>query len=315
MLNKGLDRESFTKVSFLVFSIRFDESPFKSHNDTFLLLCKMNSDVKVVVDDPLASAMEFFEDELVEPPKKSTKLDAESVGIDMVDMNNQTTIPELQIPNKSKVYLTHASSSNTVYVRSGEKNDERAYIKLIKETAECCENAAELEYTPEPGAIIAALFDRIYYRCRVVYVSPHTDDALVDFIDFGNVEKIQLSKARTLPQELQVIKPTVKMITLKGVPSKDAKALKRLKSLVNKLWKLTLVNENGETECELIDEKKGVSINAILRGDRKMPAEEIPVAVETKTVTKSAARLPKSPKPQEPQLKVQFTIYSQLIPN
>lgn len=312
VLNKGLDRKSAPNVSFPVFSIRFDESLLE--NDIFFLFCKLYSDLKTVVDDPLASTMDYFEDELVEPPKKSTKLDAESLDIDTVDMKNQPTIPELQIPNKSKVYLTHASSSNIVYVRSAEKNDDRTYIKLIKEIAECCENAAQLEESPEPGKIIAALYDRIYYRCRVVYVSPLTDDALVDFIDFGNVEKIKLSEARSLPHEFQTIMPTVKMIMLKGVPSKDAEALKQLKSLVNRLRRLTLVHENGETECELIDEKKGISINANLRGDDKMPAQAMQVAVETKSVTKSS-RLPKPPKPQEPQLKVQLTINSQFIPN
>lgn len=201
------------------------------------------------VDDPIAPVTDYFEDELFEPPMKSSKLDLDLLDVDVILSEPHSIdhkISEFQIPNKSKVFLTHVASSNTVYIRSADRNENRAYIKLIRAVAEYCLDAVPLDEAPQPGDTIAAQFEGIYYRCRVVYVFEHTDEAMVDFIDFGNVEKIQLSDARHLTKELQPMKPTIKLITLKGMSSKNADAKKHLQSLVTDMTKLNLVNESGE---------------------------------------------------------------------
>lgn len=262
----------------------------------------------MVVDDPVAPFTDYFEDELFEPPKKSSKLDLDLFDVDVIlsdhhSIDLKTT--EFEIPNKSNVFLTHAASSNTVYIRSADKIGNRAYLKLIRAVADYCEHAVPLSEVPQPGDTIAALFERIYFRARVVYVFEHTDEAMVDFIDFGNVEKIQLSDARHLTEAFQPIKPTIKMITLKGMNSKNADAKKHLQSLVSDMTKLILVvNENGEHECELIDAKTGESLNAYLRA--------MPAIAEIKTEPKPSkspkpierSKSPKPSKPQKPQIKV-----------
>lgn len=258
----------------------------------------------MVVDDPVAPFTDYFEDELFEPPKKSSKLDLDLLDVDVILSDHHSIdlkISEFKIPNKSEVFLTHVASSNTVYIRSADKKESRAYLQLIRSVAEYCVRAVPLSEIPQPGDTIAALFEKIYFRARVVYVFEHTDEAMVDFIDFGNVEKIQLSDARHLTEALQPIKPTIKMITLKGMNSKNADAKKHLQSLVGNLTKMILVNENGEHECELIRAKTGESLNAYLRA--------MPAIAEIKTESKpSKSAKPieksKSPKPPKPQIKV-----------
>lgn len=259
----------------------------------------------VVAPPPTA---DYFEDELVEePPVKSSKLDMDLLDVDMIEsehhlIDDQKT-PEFTIPNKSKVYMTHVASSSTVFVRSANENDNLAYLKLIRAIAGYCDQAVGLAEIPEEGDIIAALFEGIYYRCRVIYVFDHTDDAVVDFIDFGNVEKIQLSDARYLAQEFQMINPKVQMITLKGMTNKNAEAFKHLKSLVSEFKKMILVYENGPSESELIDEKTGKSINAYLRDVKKIP-QASPVLDKMKIEPKA----PKPSVPQRPQMKVKLLI-------
>lgn len=246
------------------------------------------------------------------PPTESSKLDLDLLNVEFIESNHRATDPETSecdISNGSEVYLAHVASSNTVYIRSGDKTANRRYVKLLHAIAEYCVNAAPLEEKPEMGDIIAALYDGIYHRCRVVYVSVHTDDALVDFIDFGNVEKIHLSDARCLAQEFVVIKPTVKMITLKGLTNKNAKALAYLKSLVHKLKKMTLVSENGDLECELIDERTGESIVAQLRDDRQI--QKAPSLLPVEMSKPEPPKLSKPQKPQKPQMKVNDKLSSE----
>lgn len=187
--------------------------------------------------------------------------------MDLLDEEYQSADDNMQsmtLPNKSKVFLTYVSNSKIIYVRSAERSESRAYINLLRSIGDYIDHAVPLIEVPAQGAIIAAIFEGIFYRCRVIYVSVHSDDILVDFIDFGNVEKIKFADARYLPQEFQTIKPTVTMITLKGLTDQNSNAMRHLKLLVGKIMKLILYYENGDTECELFDDKTGESINAYL---------------------------------------------------
>lgn len=257
------------------------------------------------MEQPLNPDAEYFEDELIEPPTKSSKMDLDLLDVEFIEATPPAAAPEkyeCDISNMSKVYLAHAASSNTVYIRSADKAASKRYVKLLHAIAEYCVDAAPLEELPKTGDVIAALYDGIYHRCRVVYVSAHTDDALVDFIDFGNVEKIHLSDARCLAQEFVVIKPTVKMITLKGMTNKNAKAMEHLKSLVHNLERMILVCENGDLECDLIDERTGESIIARLRDGIQIQKATSLVPVEMSKP--EPPKLSKPTKPQKPQMKV-----------
>lgn len=228
-------------------------------------------------------------------------LDVDQLDMDLLDVNFDEPkhnsidheISHFQNSNKLNVYLTHAASSNTVYIRSAIPSENKSYIKLIKAIDEYCRHAVPLEEEPEPGDFIAARFDGIYFRCRVVYVPSNTHEALVDFIDFGNVEKIQLSEALYLSHEFRTIKPTVEMVTLKGMTNKNAVALKQLRSLVSDARELILHRANGEFECELIDAKTGETINTYLRHNKRIPRTK-PTTIEMKT----------KPMPLKPQMKV-----------
>lgn len=235
-----------------------------------------------------------FEDEILQKPGS----DVVDSGLAETDSSNSASNSDAEFHNKS-VYLVHVANSSTVFVRSADEEDDRAYTKFIKTVHKQSKQSINLDETPKLGEIISAPFEGLYCRGRIDYISSYSNYAMVDFIDFGHVEKVDLTEMRLLSTELTKAKPTLKAITIEGVAKNDAEAKRFLGKLVRMKTILFLEHKNGN--FEIFDKKSRASVNEYLLNGRKVRKSR---SDTTKSTESNQGTRDNQKVKQEPQMKV-----------
>lgn len=198
-------------------------------------------------------------------------------------INDQAQSNIKAFPNKAKVYITHVVNNKKVFVRSAHTNDNLKYLKLMKMVSNGTKKSSPVLALPLIGNIIAAPYDRVYYRAMVLSANKSSRELSVNFIDFGNTETIKLSEARYLSQNLQVIKPMIMHISLKYIDKSNTKALKYLATNIEKF----ILNNDGNKESselgineyELIIARTGTSINKHFTTEKLI--QKLPTVIES----------------------------------
>ncbi|KAK2183308.1 hypothetical protein NP493_317g02007 [Ridgeia piscesae] len=123
-------------------------------------------------------------------------------------------------------------------------------------------------YTPVTGELICAKFseDNAWYRAEVIEVKGRNDGARVRFVDYGNVEDVNVASMSALPDALLSYPAMGVKCRLSGVGKLapgcqwDENQLKPFE-----LWRVKIVgNERDLCSVELFDKDTGASLNALL---------------------------------------------------
>lgn len=168
------------------------------------------------------------------------------------------------IDGSSLVIITTVIDERTVYVRS--ISDTTEYIKANEDITEFSRRAVNLTVLPEKGDIILSKFNGIYYRALVTnIVNKYT--VVVAYLEYGNVERKNLTDLKKLKPELQLIPTFINKVNLKDI-SIDVKSEKVLEFLLKNLNNSTnfqiIFNKENLKEVELINDLTKESLNKII---------------------------------------------------
>lgn len=182
---------------------------------------------------------------------------------DAVDNNNELQDGDdvIELPtnwiqkSNTKVKLTSFVDFKTVYVRPSNPEDDKKFIKLMNDVSKAAKTSGSLT-TAKSGLLVLAPFEMIYHRALILKLL-NQNEAIVAFIDFGNVDKVEIAKMKQLPAELKKSPRMATRFVLKNVPDAmmNDDALKVLFHLLNLSLEATVRFDEpyalGETECEL----------------------------------------------------------------
>lgn len=197
---------------------------------------------------------------------------------DAVDNNNQLQHDDdvIELPSNwiqksnTKVKLTSFVDFKTIYVRPSNPEDDKKFIKLMNDVSKAAKTSDALT-TAKSGLLVLVQFEMIYHRALILKLL-NQNEAMVAFIDFGNVDKVEIAKMKQLPAELKKSPRMATRFVLKNVPDAmcNDDALNVLFDLLNLSLEATVRFDEpyilGEIECELntsaIDSVNKVIINA-----------------------------------------------------
>ena len=172
----------------------------------------------------------FYELEEAEQTARAAKLNV-WVNIDAEEAARAAALEEVEEEECRDVKLCHMNDANNFFLHYT-LSDEGTLEKLKGQMADFAKDTTVAPMVnPAKHAFCAAPFDEgngvEWYRGRVEEVQrdPKTgaSDALILFIDYGNVERVAVSKLKTLSPELLEIKPLAHQATMAfvKVPSLD----------------------------------------------------------------------------------------------
>lgn len=210
-------------------------------------------------DAPFCSIICEANDEIHKETCANGKIFELSDAIDMVALQDDETVVELSTKwirkSNTQVKLTSFIDFKTVYVRPSNSEDELEFIKLMNDVAKAAKTSVKLK-VPKSGLLALALFDAVYHRALILKLL-NQNEAIVAFIDFGNVDTVNIADLRIMPTELKKRPRMVTKFTLKDVPDAMCNdgALNILFELLNKSAEVTIRFDEpyvpGATECEL----------------------------------------------------------------
>lgn len=180
---------------------------------------------------------------------------------DAIDINIQAqevdSVVELSTKliqkSNSRVRLVSFVDFKTVYVRASD--DDIEFVKLMNDVAEASKTSGKL-MVPKSGLLVLAPFETAYHRALIIKLLDQ-DEAIVAFIDYGNVDTVKIADMKTMPVELKKRPRMVTKMILKSVPDAmcNDDALNILFELLNKSTEMTIRFDEpyvpGLTECEL----------------------------------------------------------------
>lgn len=114
------------------------------------------------------------------------------------------------------VKLTAVINHRLVFVRPAGAQDEVEFARLQCDTAKYAKNAETMRVSPAVGAFVLAQFGGYYQRGLVLKQVADTKVA-VAFIDFGNVDTIDIHELKAMPDQLKQIKRFATKIALSGI--------------------------------------------------------------------------------------------------
>lgn len=180
---------------------------------------------------------------------------------DAVDVNH-TNEDKDEIESKwiqksnTKVKLMCFVDFKTVYVRPSNAGDEIEFIKLLNDVAKAAKTSPKME-SPTSGCLALAPFEMNYQRVLILKLL-NEHEAIVAFLDFGNVDTANIADLKMMPLELKKMPRMVTKFILKNVPTAmcNDDALKILYNLLNQQIELSVRFDEpyvfGVTECELM---------------------------------------------------------------
>lgn len=179
---------------------------------------------------------------------------------DVIDINQAQEVENVvELPTKliqksnTRVRLVCFVDFKTVYVRASD--DDIESVKLMNDVAQASK-ASDTLMVPKSGSLVLAPFETIYHRALILKLLDQ-DEAIVAFIDYGNVDTVKIADMKAMPVELKKRPRMVTKMILKNVPDAmcNDDALNILFELLNKSAEMTIRFDEpyvpGATECEL----------------------------------------------------------------
>lgn len=162
------------------------------------------------------------------------------------------------------VKITFVKNCRTVFVRPSEGKDNISYLSTISSCRRYADDAKPLDDVPTVNSIVLAPFDGEFSRAQVIEILPKRV-AKVDFIDYGNIERVPFNDLKSLDRSMQLRKRIPYEITLAGIDENamsNESGIKYLSELSDTLVSLLKIkSEDEENEYCLLDERTGESIN------------------------------------------------------
>lgn len=143
--------------------------------------------------------------EISMPPKPRNPFQTKSTNSIVLESIAKKTIAEVEnavIENNARVIICYTTNHYSLFIRSMEKSDDKAYSKVLTDVNAAAIKSIELTEMPEKNDIVAAYFEGGYYRA-VVIKTESTDKIRVAFIDFGNVADVSLNEIRKISDGLK----------------------------------------------------------------------------------------------------------------
>lgn len=175
----------------------------------------------------------------------------------MQDDDNSIELPTEWIEkSNTRVKLTSFVDLKTVYVRPTNPDDDTKFIKLMNDVAKAAKTSGVLQ-TPKNGLLVLALFEAVYHRALILKLL-NENKAIVAFIDFGNVDTVDVTHMKIMPAELKKRPRSITKFILKNVPDAlcNDNAVYILFDLLNKSAEMTVRFDEpyvpGVTECDLV---------------------------------------------------------------
>lgn len=166
-------------------------------------------------------------------------------------------LPVKKIKDSAK--LTCIVNPKHLFVRPADKESEIEFLLLMTEAIKYSSTAKVLEEFV-CGSLILAPFDELYYRAILMKIEDK-ENAIVAFVDYGNVCRVKLNELKTISEKLKQFPRFASKIILKNVSNHlfNAKVSTNLMKLMAKDEKLKIKFTDyefvsGKTECELITE-------------------------------------------------------------
>lgn len=140
----------------------------------------------------------------------------------MIKSSTTTTInavPALsEIKNASKICLTSYRNHYYMFARSLDEEAIEYYNNIMQRIAQCARTAPRLSDPPHINQLVIAPFsDNNNYRAMVIRTQ--NDKAQIVYIDFGNVDEVNIRDLQVLPENLALQRSCSARISLKGVSS------------------------------------------------------------------------------------------------
>lgn len=128
-----------------------------------------------------------------------------------------SSMPVLKLKNGSKICLTSYRSHYSMFVRSLDEEQVEYYNYVMQTVARYVQTAPHLTEPPVHQQIVIAPFeDGNNYRAMVLRTE--NDKAKIVYIDFGNIDEINVKDLKVMPQCGYSLKQTCARIALKDVP-------------------------------------------------------------------------------------------------
>ncbi|XP_078660032.1 serine/threonine-protein kinase 31-like [Branchiostoma floridae x Branchiostoma belcheri] len=170
-----------------------------------------------------------------------------------------------------QVFVTQVEDVCTFWgqnMKVGEK-----IVQFSSELQGVCAQGRPLTTPPQPSQLYGAKFseDQQWYRCRVINMVSD-DQALVQYVDYGNRETVQWREIRQLPMDFASLPPYAESYRLSGmVPTgqEQAQGIAHLRSLIEYQAvqvKVRATPEDGPIEAEVTVEGVKVSQSMVEKG-------------------------------------------------
>lgn len=151
--------------------------------------------------------VDYDEEKEAAEAEKARQEAAESIGMGIYskDGNQYLKVRVTDVVDPIHFYINNTDDKN---------------VALIKEKMAAFDAAdAPADFAPTKGSIVCALFseDNQWYRARIENVSVRANRYSIQYIDFGNVDDVELSALRPIPEELAKIKQLARPCALSAL--------------------------------------------------------------------------------------------------
>lgn len=170
-----------------------------------------------------------------------------------------------ELPHGKLVVITSVIDQNTVFVRSFAEKDNDRYLKYLNDVVESSKAAPTLDNMPKIGDIVLAEFEGAYYRALVALIV--RDEAVVAFLEFGNLEKKLISTLKKLRDDLKYEPRFTFKAKLSNEGLKTDKCVNYLQQLMQKCvplkftQKMEVASPSEDVHFELIVNATSESVN------------------------------------------------------
>eukprot|EP00058_Branchiostoma_floridae_P010701 XP_002596189.1 hypothetical protein BRAFLDRAFT_118019 [Branchiostoma floridae] len=142
-----------------------------------------------------------------------SKLDADKA---VMETNGETFDGKFLMMEERQVFVTQVDDVCTFWgqnMKVGEK-----IVQFSEELQNVCPKGLPLTSAPKPRQLYGAKFaeDEQWYRCRVINMVSD-DQALVQYVDYGNTETIQWREIHQLPLDFATLPPYAERYRLTGM--------------------------------------------------------------------------------------------------
>ena len=158
----------------------------------------------------------------------------------------------LQIGSKYDVYLINVNSPYDIVCQL--YNDSgilESITSVLDQLYSESEDKYVLESPPVAGEYVCACYskDGLYYRAKILHVLEDSKEFEIEFIDYGNQEKVPISSLKQLDPQVVVYSPLALKCGLSGLPEDPNRSDHFTSTLVNEI--LACIGEEGVLSLEV----------------------------------------------------------------